>query len=94
MEAAERDLILEPLSADEVSALAAEAGGVGALLSKKSPAYKRHQPLVQTEQDWIQAMAQEPRLIRRPVWQIGRRWLIGFQPDVWQAALDEEAADR
>ena len=83
----ERDLILEPLTVDEIKALVSEAGSVDALLSKKSPKYKEHQERVSKPDDWIALMAEEPRLIRRPILAVNGRLLIGFDPAAWQDAL-------
>ncbi len=83
----ERDLILDPLSVEELTALAREAGGVEALLSKKSPKYKEYQGRVSKPDDWIPLMAQEPRLIRRPILAVEGRLLIGFDPQAWHEAL-------
>jgi arsenate reductase-like glutaredoxin family protein len=83
----ERDLILEPLSVQEITELAREAGSVEALLSKKSPKYKEYQDRVAKPDDWIPFMAEEPRLIRRPMLAVPGRLLIGFDQKVWQEAL-------
>ncbi len=32
-------------------------------------------------------MAEEPRLIRRPIVQVGGRLVIGFEPDAWEELL-------
>ncbi len=32
-------------------------------------------------------MRQEPRLMRRPLLKVGRKVLIGFDPDAWDDAL-------
>lgn len=83
----ERDLILEPLSVGELTELVRQAGGVEALLSKKSPKYKEYQDRVSKPDDWILFMAEEPRLIRRPILEVKGRLLIGFDQQAWQDAL-------
>lgn len=84
---AERDLILNPLSVDEIRELAALAGGITPILSKKSPKYKIYQTEVQKPEDWLPLMAEEPRLLKRPLVRVGQKLYIGFDPDEWQALL-------
>ncbi len=84
----ERDVILDPMTPADIEQLAQAAGGVAVLLSKRSPAYKKYHGTVKTDAAWILAMAEEPRLIRRPIWQVHGQWLVGFDPQAWQAALN------
>lgn len=79
----ERDLIKTPLTLEEIQQLAEAAGGVDALLSKRSPAYKKYRDQVQSPDQWLQFMTEEPRLIRRPIVQTGNRLFVGFNPQEW-----------
>ena len=65
-----------------------QVGGIGAILSKRSPAYKVYAQKIQDETDWLEAMAQEPRLIRRPIWHVNGHYRIGFDVNAWESALD------
>ncbi|MDA8206867.1 MAG: arsenate reductase [Thermaerobacter sp.] len=67
--------------------MAHQAGGVDVLLSKRSPAYKKYRNQAHSDQDWLFMMAEEPRLIRRPIVQVGGRLVIGFEPDAWEELL-------
>ena len=79
----ERDLIAQPLSRDELTELVRLAGGVEYLLSKKSPHYKAHRDEIKTDDEWLELMAQEPRLIKRPVVVDGTTVYIGFDAEKW-----------
>lgn len=83
----ERDLILDPLTVSEIEELVVLAGGVDSLLSKKSPKYKEYQDQVHEPKDWIPLMAQEPRLLKRPLLRDRERLLIGFDLDTWSALI-------
>jgi arsenate reductase-like glutaredoxin family protein len=82
-----RDLFKQPLTAAEIRALAARApDGVRSLLSTRSPQYKalgldRRQP---SPAELVALMAREPRLLRRPIVDLGDRLVIGFD----RAAFD------
>jgi regulatory protein spx len=82
-----RDLFKQPLTAAEIRALAARApDGVRSLLSTRSPQYKalgldRRQP---STAELVALMVREPRLLRRPIVDLGDRLLIGFD----RAAFD------
>lgn len=85
--AQDRDLIEEPLSIEEISRLVEQAGSVERLLSKRSPKYPAYVPKVHDPSDWIPLMAEEPRLIKRPIVILGQNLLVGFDADLWKAAL-------
>ncbi|WP_243239391.1 arsenate reductase family protein [Sulfobacillus harzensis] len=75
------------MSTDEIRFLAELAGGVELLLSKKSPKYKEYRDRAASPEDWIAFMAEEPRLIKRPILVEGGQILIGFDQDAWTAAV-------
>lgn len=80
----EHDLIADPLTVEELGRLVDLAGGVQAILSKKSPAYKKYKDQVTGDADWLKLMAEEPRLIRRPLIERDGKLYIGFDPAVWE----------
>jgi arsenate reductase-like glutaredoxin family protein len=76
-----RDLFKEPLSAAEIRALAARhPEGVRGLLSTRSTQYTAL-GLDRTkvgDAELVTLMAREPRLLRRPILDLGDRLLVGF----------------
>ena len=82
-----RDLFKQPLGVDEIRQLAKLApGGVRGLLSIRSTQVKAlglDRPGVSDAQ-LVQAMAKEPRLIRRPLLVDGRRLVIGFDREAYE----------
>jgi Spx/MgsR family transcriptional regulator len=76
-----RDLMKQPLTADEIRALAAlHPDGVRGLLSTRSTQIKalglERKPV--SDAELIGLMAREPRLLRRPLAVDGRRLVVGF----------------
>lgn len=84
----ERDLIRDPLSADEVKDLVRRAGGLEAVLATRSPAYRARASAIADEPGWLQAMVDEPRLIRRPILETDRGMAVGFSEANWLRLLD------
>ncbi len=84
----ERDLIRDPLSAHEVHDLVRRAGGIEAVLATRSPAYRARVSAVADEAGWLSAMAEEPRLIRRPILETDRGMAVGFSEANWRRLLD------
>ncbi len=75
-----RDLFKEPLDRAEIRRLAALAGGVRHLLSTRTTQLRElglDRPGV-SDDALVDAMASEPRLIRRPLLVDGQRLVIGF----------------
>ncbi len=68
MEVTERDFFADRLSEDEVRALAAESSAT-AMFSAKSPTVKKLgiDPAALSDDERVQLMSGEPRLIRRPI---------------------------
>jgi len=88
VELAERDIFDDPLSAAEISGLAA-GGPISAMFSWKSPSLKRlglaHEDLA--DEDMLRLMLGEPRLIRRPIIRIGDELIVGFDEERLRRAL-------
>jgi regulatory protein spx len=85
---APRDLFRERLTADEIGRLAALApGGVRSLLSTRSAPYRvlGLDAKRVSDRELIALMAEEPRLLRRPLVVADRRLIIGFD----RRAFDE-----
>ncbi|MCL5967467.1 MAG: arsenate reductase [Firmicutes bacterium] len=65
----------------------ARAGGLDQILSTRSPAFKQRAHSIRTEDDWLSAMVEEPRLIRRPILVTERGVAVGFNSDAWARLL-------
>ncbi len=68
VEVEERDFFADPMSRDELEALVAIVG-IDNLFSWRSPSAKpyRERRVSMTESELVNAMLEEPRLIRRPI---------------------------
>jgi arsenate reductase-like glutaredoxin family protein len=76
-----RDLFKQPLSGAEIRALAARApGGLRGLLSTRSSQYRALglDTAKVTDAELVAFMVKEPRLLRRPILDLGDRLMIGF----------------
>jgi regulatory protein spx len=83
-----RDLFKQPLTAAEIRALAARAPeGVRSLLSTRTSQYKALglDKKKIGDEALIALMVKEPRLLRRPLTQVGDRLIIGFDADAFAA---------
>ena len=85
----ERDFFKEPFTEAEIRELAAAGGGLSELFARRSPSLKemglagKELP----EQQMLQLMLQEPRLIRRPLVHLGDRLIVGANLKVVEVAL-------
>ena len=83
-----RDLFKQPLSAAEITALAAKSpDGVRGLLSTRTSQYKALglDKNKVGDGELIALMAKEPRLLRRPLTLAGHRLVIGFDGPALEA---------
>jgi Spx/MgsR family transcriptional regulator len=83
-----RDLFKQPLSSAEIRALAARApGGLRALLSTRSSQYRALglDTRKVSDADLVALMAKEPRLLRRPILDLGDRLVIGFDQAAYES---------
>lgn len=73
----------EPITAEEVSRLAALAGGIDQLISKRARPYAAlglaDKDL--SEAEWVELFQTEPRLLRRPIVTDGERIVIGYNEE-------------
>ncbi|MCL8206565.1 MAG: arsenate reductase [Actinomycetia bacterium] len=85
-------MVEHPLDEGEIRELAGRVGGVGDLVSRRSPAYRIHREAGLTDDDprWFAILAREPRLVRRPILETDRGVAVGFDPDRWAALLAGE----
>jgi len=74
-----RDIFRQPLSREEIAALAARAGGAQALFSWKSPSARALalDPATVDAARLLDLMAGEPRLIRRPLVLVDGELIVG-----------------
>ncbi len=80
-------MIRRPLGRLEVEDMVTRVGGLDNILSTRSPAYKKRAGSVGTDDGWLQAMVEEPRLMRRPILVTERGVAVGFNPDTWSRLL-------
>lgn len=81
----ERDFFAEPMTRDELQNIVS-AAGIDNLFSWRSPSAKPYRDRRQsvTEDELIDAMLEEPRLIRRPIiFSQNARPIIGFDPSAY-----------
>ena len=79
-----------PLSSEELKSLAQVANvAVKDLINLKSQAFKKLQPdlAAMDDQEVIQLISSEPRIIKRPVLSDGQRLVTGFSEDAFQSML-------
>ncbi|MCL4495552.1 MAG: arsenate reductase [Firmicutes bacterium] len=84
-------MITEPLSVSQIEALAEKVGGTTKLLSRTSPSYRELRSAVHSEAEWLDHMAAEPRLIKRPIWVIGHDVVVGFSEGHWQELWEQKS---
>ena len=84
----EREFFKQPLSTKELEGLIGRRE-VSDFFSRRSPSVKKMGLDVDALDDAAmkRLMREEPRLMRRPVLTVGRKVLIGFDPDAWDDAL-------
>lgn len=83
-----RDLFKQPLSTAEIRALGARhPDGVRGLLSTRSTQYKALglDGKKVSDAELVALMAREPRLLRRPILDLGDRLVIGFDRTVYES---------
>ena len=88
LELEERDFFKEPFTHHEIQELASDVG-IAQLFARRSPSLKKmglsDQDL--SDEQMVSLMLQEPRLVRRPLVQIGGRLLVGANLKAVAAAL-------
>ena len=92
MELEERDFFKEPFSEDEIRELAASAS-MDQLFARRSPSLKQMGLADRdlSEAEIVALMLKEPRLVRRPLVQLGGKLLIGANIKAVQDALESAA---
>ncbi|MBX6350080.1 MAG: Spx/MgsR family RNA polymerase-binding regulatory protein [Clostridia bacterium] len=90
----ERHIYREPPSQDELRAIArALPGGAEALLARRSRRFRElgfadhPDRLPKDEEGLIRLLAEEPRLLRRPIVTDGRKAVAGWDRDAFEAAF-------
>lgn len=79
-----------PLSGEELQGLAQVANAaVKDLINLKSQAFKKLQPdlAAMDDQEVIQLISSEPRIMKRPMLSDGQRLVTGFSEDAFQSML-------
>ena len=86
----ERDFFKDPFSEQEIRELAQDVG-VPQIFARRSPSLKQMGLAVQelTDEKKVELMLQEPRLVRRPLVNLGGKLLVGANLKAVEAALEE-----
>ena len=71
------------MSPGELKSVLAAVGGIDALLDDKAPDAALVRYLARDE-DKIDKLLNDPRLIKTPVVRNGKLATVGFQPDIWK----------
>ncbi|MEO1712736.1 MAG: arsenate reductase (glutaredoxin) [Bacteroidota bacterium] len=73
----------EPLNTKELSAVLAKLGiSATELLRKGEAIYKeKYKGQSLSEEEWIEAMVQHPKLIERPIVEVGEKAIVGRPPE-------------
>ena len=82
VELTERDFFKKPFTADEIRALL-RGSRPSEMFNFRSPSFKKLSvdPESLQDQDLIEKMLKEPRLIRRPIVKIGQKVYFGASPE-------------
>ena len=90
IELEERDFFKKPFSEAEIRELASSAS-IDQLFTRRSPRLKQMGKTDQelSESEMVELMLQEPKLVRRPLVQLGGRLLVGANIKAVEAALGE-----
>lgn len=86
----ERDFFKDPFSEQEIRELAQDVG-VPQIFARRSPSLKQMGLADQelTDEKMVELMLQEPRLVRRPLVNLGGKLLVGANLKAVEAALEE-----
>ena len=84
----EREIFKRPLDANEIEDLIGPRP-VADVLSTRTTEYKARglDKGTHSEAELLRQMESEPRLLRRPILQLGDEILIGFDPNQWAQSL-------
>ncbi len=87
----ERDFFAEPLSEKELRGLIG-VRPVGEIFSWNSPSFKKLDVSREdlSDEELIRLMLGEPRLIRRPLVQVGAKVVVGTDKDAMEQAFGQE----
>ena len=87
----ERDFFKDRFTEEEIRSLASMVG-LPDMFAWRSPSIKQMGLAGQDigEDEMVQLMLQEPRLVRRPLIKLGDRWLVGGNIKAIEAALASE----
>lgn len=77
------DLLRYGMSAGEFSAVLSAVGGLDALLDEKAPEAALVKYLAR-EEDKVQKLLENPKLLKTPVVRNGRQATVGYCPEVWK----------
>ena len=87
---AERDFFKEPFNEEEIRDLA-QGVGISQIFARRSPSLKNMGLAGQelSEEEMVELMLKEPRLVRRPLVDLGGKLLVGANLKAVEAELAE-----
>lgn len=85
------DLAQKGMSLGELRNVAAQVGGIEALIDREGKRYVERglKYAAPTGPRIEQMLAEDPLLLRTPIVRFDRRATVGYAPDVWQRWIDE-----
>lgn len=79
------DLVKYGMSPGEFRSVKAAAGGLAALIDKKSKLYDQlHIAYLERQEDIEQLLLENPGLFQTPIVRNGKQATVGYQPDIWK----------
>lgn len=90
LEVTDRDFFKETFSESEIRELAAMAGTEN-IFARRSPSLKKLSPVDKelSDDEMVNLMLQEPKLIRRPLIKVGGKLMVGGGTAAVEAAIAE-----
>lgn len=85
---AERHILKEAPSAEELEEMAALAGGAANLAATKGKSFKDLNPNLENQEELLTLMVQEPKLLKRPLLWRGTDLVVGFNEEKYRELLD------
>ena len=78
------DLGKKAMSRGELTSVLAAVGGLEAVVDPKGPGYDLLRYLAY-EEDKLEKLLEDPRLLKTPIVRNGRQATVGFAPETWKA---------
>lgn len=83
-----RDLSQKALSPGEINNIAAQCGGIDALIDRSGKEFEKRN-LKYISVNWVEALEKYPLITRTPIVRFGKKSLIGHKPELWDEWLKQ-----